>query len=565
MGLNFTGFAQTTNNWISPVSGAWHDSTWSLGLSPRVSHSVQVTNGGSKAVMLNSTTRDAHPLSMTVHSLVLSAPSSATNTLLLNYFGTSTPLKVVDNVLVGTNGVLLNLFSGLTIGAPTGALRIHGGQAHGEGGSNRVHGLCQVGYDYSSGLCAVTNGYFQADVLELFSSNYALFRQMGGQTVFGEVAIGRWGRPGTYFLTNGLLHAGQILVGNGDFHQQNSQVFCTNGFLLQAAFGDSSVFCSIGSGSLTASSILVAGFIDSYDFSSSTFNVSGGSVHAGEIAVGDVGNIHQTGGTISAGGDIRGGIQLEAGMLMSSNTHLFNPSSFVLSARYNQNGGTNITTNRFSIGYSAMYALNAGRLDVGDLVLASGGYLQHSGGTLTNRGQTIFAGGAISLKPGHQWFGSLKLGDSSGWDTHSGLSFPPEACTAQFKNSSDVPWGPTDLLYIYDWSGSTNGGGAHRILVGPAGVTATQLEQIVFEDPAGLAPGRYNARLLSSGELVPTTTVRLAVRHSTAGLTLLWAGSFKLLNATNVAGPYQLVTNAYSPYEAPRNFPMQFFRLVEAP
>jgi hypothetical protein len=76
----------------------------------------------------------------------------------------------------------------------------------------------------------------------------------------------------------------------------------------------------------------------------------------------------------------------------------------------------------------------------------------------------------------------------------------------RFPNSSAMSWlGTNTFLIISNWSGSTLGGGAHRIIFGnsTAALTPQQVTKISFRNPATLAYGTYPAKILGSGELVP--------------------------------------------------------------
>src|SRR5439155_26645622 len=53
--------------------------------------------------------------------------------------------------------------------------------------------------------------------------------------------------------------------------------------------------------------------------------------------------------------------------------------------------------------------------------------------------------------------------------------------------------------------GAPFGGGTQQLIFGtsPAALTAQQLNQILFHNPPGLAPGLYPAMILFNGEIVP--------------------------------------------------------------
>jgi hypothetical protein len=75
----------------------------------------------------------------------------------------------------------------------------------------------------------------------------------------------------------------------------------------------------------------------------------------------------------------------------------------------------------------------------------------------------------------------------------------------QFADSHDIFWTAATTVTISGWSGSLAGGGANTIQFGTTsdGLTADQVAQVRFLDPAGVAAGTYNAKILSTGEVVP--------------------------------------------------------------
>ncbi len=110
-GLVTSSVQAAVNNWTNPVSAKWESPSWSLGELPASDQTVNIANEGYKAVNVDSTTVANFPSSLTVGSLEVSAPPDAASTLLLNYFGLNTALKVVNSCLLRTNGTLLNLGS----------------------------------------------------------------------------------------------------------------------------------------------------------------------------------------------------------------------------------------------------------------------------------------------------------------------------------------------------------------------------------------------------------------------------------------------------------------------
>lgn len=121
---------QLVNDWTNPVSAPWESSSWSLGVLPAENQTVNITNAGYKAVDIDSETVATFPDSLTMSNLAVSAPSNALSTLLLNYAGLNTPVRVLNGCGIGANGTLQNLYSSFELdGVAGGALDISGGGA----------------------------------------------------------------------------------------------------------------------------------------------------------------------------------------------------------------------------------------------------------------------------------------------------------------------------------------------------------------------------------------------------------------------------------------------------
>jgi hypothetical protein len=93
-----------TNNWIGSGSGDWESPEWSLGL-PAAGEDIFITNAGTKTIVIEPSTVQNYPHTLTVNSLTLSAPEGSANTLFLNYAGLVTPLRM-QNLSVGGNSAV---------------------------------------------------------------------------------------------------------------------------------------------------------------------------------------------------------------------------------------------------------------------------------------------------------------------------------------------------------------------------------------------------------------------------------------------------------------------------
>ena len=124
-------------------------------------------------------------------------------------------------------------------------------------------------------------------------------------------------------------------------------------------------------------------------------------------------------------------------------------------------------------------------------------------GTLTLAYASLYAGSnSVS-------FGRFCLGGSG--KANSTLYMLDGSGVVAFANSSSVAWSNDVVLVIENWAGSLFGGGKQQIIFGASagGLTSIQLAQIQFHNPAGLAAGTYPAKILSTGEIIPSSNVPL--------------------------------------------------------
>jgi len=121
------------------------------------------------------------------------------------------------------------------------------------------------------------------------------------------------------------------------------------------------------------------------------------------------------------------------------------------------------------------------------------------------------------------------------------------------------------VLVIERWNGSALGNAQQQITFGnsPSSLTAQQLTQIQFHNPAHLASGTYPARILASGEIIPDA---LFSEHTAdqQQLVLSWGPGWTLQTTTNLAQPFIDVVSAASPYTNHFTDPQRFFRSSSA-
>jgi hypothetical protein len=176
-------------------------------------------------------------------------------------------------------------------------------------------------------------------------------------------------------------------------------------------------------------------------------------------------------------------------------------------------GGTSANTYGSSATTNGNTTVGAGTLTLsksaGVAAVANGSLLVNPGGVLLLGAANqiaaavpmTLAGGCFKTAGFSEGLGTLKLAANSVIDLGTGAS------VLAFAASGAVTWTNTATLSISNWSGSISGGGAEQLLFGAnnSGLTAGQLAQVWFINPAGFPAGTYAAAMRSSGEVVPAT------------------------------------------------------------
>lgn len=240
-----------------------------------------------------------------------------------------------------------------------------------------------------------------------------------------------------------------------------------------------------------------------------TFTVAGGFMECSSMYID--GDYYQTGGTNCVSGDIVLNDYFaffhSAGFLCASN--------FDSSAAFAQNvGGTVVITNELRLaGYGGQAGpyYGSGDLTVSNITLTHGTVFSFDGNSVNQSGILSVENGQLFFSgDGAYHLGRLQL--NSG--TNSAISFLSGPCVLHLAESTGMAWTNSAVLNIQTWTGSLYGGGQQRIIFGSdaGGLTSHQLSQIQFQNPAGLAPGNYPARILATGEVVPDTGAPLPLR-----------------------------------------------------
>ncbi len=591
------------NDWISPVSGNWDVAgNWSAGLPSSNQFEVRITNPKNKAVAIQPSTPINFPDSMTVQNLRVGGVPPNINLLLMNFFGTAMPLRVLNNFNIETNGRVLMLSSGLNVsnvlnlkgvfdqeggeltftnslattmqieggrfnltnGLVTGANMFLGGTN--DGYVNQDSGVVSLAWlllgskpsfpSASKGTYVLQSGWLIASVLEgVGQTGFGMLNQNGGTNSASELSVGN----GTYVKNGGGLFAGEVRV-----VAPSEPIFAPPNAIMTHAGGTATI----------TNDLRLVGQGGRQNPRTATFNMFGGSLSAHRILVQEAGMFTQTNGTVNVAnelfvgdnGRIPSSYYLSSGKLFTSDTTV--SSSYPESSNIGQSGGTHIVTNTLRINGNAIYHLSGGTVTTPNIVLTGNlnyppQFFVTGAPAFAVTNQTIsLLGGAIVIQDSAQQFGRLTINGDSG------INLAGNSAVLRFADSHTNSWQgqlpASPRLTVFNWNGSTNGGGTDQFIFGTtsSALTARQLAQIRFLNPSGLSSGTYPSRILSTGEVVPMPRPVLTLQNNATNLLISWPGNFILQSATNVVGPYFEVTNATSPYSVTANqFPMRFLRL----
>jgi hypothetical protein len=598
--------AGATNAWIQSTSGNWDQTTnWSLGVLPNSSQSVMITNSGWKAVAINPSTPGNFPGSMTVSDLTIRGSTNTQNTLLLNFFGTAVPLTVLNGVTLQDDGRIVNFNSRLVVQG--GTFLVTNSTIIQDGGFVRAtNGPMILSYSEYD----VTNGVFEAGTVELGYPYPAHFNQYGGNVVIANLGFSSYiasssswngyalyggtlhlpggmdlnGEAGgvSYFQSGGTNQTTQVTIveqygGSTPGFTLNGGLLADSGFVLMAGYQASIAIAQNGGSHVITNTLLIVGS-DAHGFSYSvdpaTYNLNGGTLSAGVIDLdanqGDSVFVQSNGttsaGTVYAHSDgyylIHNTLITLAGGTLSCSNYTTDDGR----AAFNQSGGALVISNLLDFG---------GARNVGGPTIYYGRYT-FTGGTVTASNIKItdwIIGDGSTNRISNPGFFSLShlLQISNAVEQLGGfilasnatIDLAGSASRLSFANSSGATWAGGPTLVVSDWNGNPSGGGAEQLKFGTnqSGLTLAQLSRITFVNPVGLSAGNYPAKILSTGEIVPTLVPPLAYTSNPDALILSWTGNYQLQSATNVVGPWNPIPGATSPFTNAFVGPQRYFRL----
>ncbi|HEY0456516.1 MAG TPA: hypothetical protein VGE41_09075 [Verrucomicrobiae bacterium] len=605
--------ASSANSWTKTVSGNWEENYWSMNAQPGPNQPlVCLTNSGFKALAIGAQTVNQSSQSLTVNNLFLGAPLNSYNTLLLNYSGLDTPLRVAGSVLIQTNSALSMVGAAIRVSeGGSGALYL-GGTIKQSDSSDAFYQTAHIGYG-QTGEYDLSNGTLRAGTMLLGSAAPGALNQSGGvSSIQGALTL----RPGgTYNLRSGLLNCASLQVGQGpgsltgQFSQTGGATTATNAFTLGDASFLNSAAGSVQLSAGTISTPLLQGLQGVFNQSSGTnsaascqwggnssvqYNLTGGAWFGSDEYIGyhGAGVVGQSGGThlvtnaiyVSAYGGYpgEGTYNLTNGQLIASSLFIGAHGtlkqlggSISLNSSFGLGNGGNIlisggtfNADHASMGDDALegypvFTQTGGSFNVSNNFVLNYGTYDLSGGTLvasninvlagtfTNGGGSISNRGAFTIAAGVLSAGghNLQLGKLN-VAGRAKIDMTGGPAVIRFASSADVAWYPFGWLTIENWYGSTNGGGAQQIYcgTGQAGLTSDQLSRIAFHNPRSTANGLYLARILPTGELVPGSPPEMSIARHGSQWVYSWPTGFTLQTATNCMGPFLDIPGATSPF-----------------
>jgi len=164
-------------------------------------------------------------------------------------------------------------------------------------------------------------------------------------------------------------------------------------------------------------------------------------------------------------------------------------------------------------------ASSINNLEANRIVINQGTLLNGTNDQISNDTNMTLAGGTYDTGGFDEILGTLTLSANSVIDLNN--SGGGGDSILRFDDSSATAWAGGSSLQITGWSGLLSGGGTDQVYFGTdsGGLTGSQLSQITFVNPVGLAPGSYAAVILSSGEIVPVPEPGV---YATGALLLAW-------------------------------------------
>ena len=421
------GARAQTNSWTKATSGQWHEPYWSLGLLPDNTQShIVLTNSGWKSVAIDATTARDFPASLSISNLQVTSPADSLNTLILDYAGLDSPLRVERDFYLGSNALLVALGSGLRVGnqfivdattyqdalsdvtTKTLGLGVQGRASYNFGSGTLNADELIVGFwrpwEPSAPPATFTQdgGTSRLGRIEIHSGEYTV---RAGDSFGAHLTIGDAGRGLVRQLSGRFLISSNVTLGTGDARTHRSGIgqlelsggtFVTPRLQLGTHTGYSTHAGGYGfvvqSGGSNIADGLVVGTWDSFSRNKCGYTLTGGTLATTNTIVhtdsdfGQMGGLHVVDGPLWIRGAVprysvrKASYSLTEGIVRSH-------SLKIEVANFSQSGGTNEVDGDLTLVEdpflgSSVYILNSGELNTSNtFVFASpyGGFTQNGG------------------------------------------------------------------------------------------------------------------------------------------------------------------------------------------
>jgi hypothetical protein len=437
------------NAWTGTASGKWETSSeWQQGTPSLAQSGILINNPGSKSIVLDSNTVTYFPTSMTVSNIALIGNSGAVNTLVLRQAGTNTPLNVLGEVNVGSNGSIRIEESSLRIDPPPGTygLSLSGGELEIDSGSLLFPTSASAAVGLAgNGIVTVNGGTVQAGEIDLGAGPSAT----GTLVLTGGTLYDPYG---VIYLAPGLGATGILVITGGNFLMTGSDLFLglygtgqftmldgtaqIPGLHLGNAGGTIGTLTMSGGSLAVTRRALTVGSLEG-DTAPCTVDLSGGNLivsnaaqNAGTLV--SKGVVSLSGGTLQTdvliATNAQAAVQFMSGVLTTSGSAIANGASFTIgdgvrSAQMNLPAGTHFFANGLVVSPNASLVigcatLNAAIINGGSVTVGCTNGTVLINGPFTNNGTLTVSNGAALV------FNGLVVNNSTiGADASSSVQF----------------------------------------------------------------------------------------------------------------------------------------------
>lgn len=397
----------------------------------------------------------------------------------------------------------------------------------------------------------------------------------------------------------GSMAVGLMAIENGDTllleDGETNLPFWAGNIAVEAQGANTAAFNQVGSIAEIAGEFYLAGSVYMYPWpgTPASYSIANGAMSAQSLVLdGTYGNCNVTitNANVAIDGSLEvlgltwcpSQLNLQSGTLACSDVVNAAGSMFI-----NQTGGALVVSNLFVFdGYyprpynstyeHVTYGFTGGTLAASNIQIDAEWNIGSSSqpGRISNPGYFRLSG-ILDVGNASEQLGGFILATSTNYQinsfgtvltnlarTNAQINFTGTTTTLAFAKSSAEVWSNSVSLLIYNWSGSPAGGGREQLKFGAdaTGLTAAQLSQIQFINPAGLPNGVYAAVILGTGEVVPYAPNWLQITPQNGALVLNWQPGSALQTATEVIGPYIDVAGATPPFTNLVDCPQRFFR-----